>query len=55
MTKDKLKKILDDWGFQYYIRHCQQQSKDDMNKTLIVHEEWNNEQVANLIMRELGL
>ena len=38
--KEKIKKILDEWGFTLHWTH-------DIPMT--------NEQVANLIMRELGL
>lgn len=51
-TKE-VQKILDGWGFKYYVRHCQQPSKDHYGELLAVVEEWNNESMADFIVRDI--
>ena len=54
MDKEKVKKILDDWGFKKYIRHCQQPDKNSYGNEITVVEEWSNKSVADLVVDEFS-
>jgi len=57
MIREQLLKILNDEGFQKYIRHCQQPNgyigEDGDGEEDTVIEEWTNEEVTNFIVREI--
>lgn len=49
----EIQKELDGWGFQHYVRHCEQSSKDHYGETITVIEDWSNEDMADFIVTDL--
>lgn len=52
-TSEALEKGLSEWGFQHYVRYCQQPSKDYYGETISVIEDWSNEDIADFIVTDL--
>jgi len=51
MTKSEIKKLLDEWGFEKYIRNCKQPDKNSEEIDML--EEWTNDDMADFIIDEI--
>lgn len=49
----RIEEMLNGWGFQHYVRHCEQPSKDYYGESITVIEEWSNEDMADFIVKNL--
>lgn len=53
MTKQEIKKLLDNWGFEKYVRYCKQPDKNSYENEVDTLEEWSNDDVADFIIDEI--
>lgn len=52
-TSRRIEEQLTGWGFQSYVRHCKQPSKDSYGETITIIEQWSNEDIADFIVTDL--